>query len=54
MNVLLKQREIAYYLGDSQASVLIAWDGFAGRGARPGRRVRVSRVGWSVRASSAG
>jgi len=29
MNVLLKQREIAYYLGDSQASVLIAWEGFA-------------------------
>ncbi len=29
MNVLLKAREIAYYLGDSQASVLIAWDGFA-------------------------
>ncbi|MEA2372369.1 MAG: long-chain acyl-CoA synthetase [Solirubrobacteraceae bacterium] len=29
MNVLLKQREIAYYLGDSQASVLLAWEGFA-------------------------
>ncbi len=29
MNVLLKQREIAYYLEDSQAGVLIAWDGFA-------------------------
>jgi long-chain acyl-CoA synthetase len=29
MNVLLKQREVAYYLGDSQASVLLAWHGFA-------------------------
>ena len=29
MNVLLKRREIAYYLSDSQASTLLAWDGFA-------------------------
>jgi long-chain acyl-CoA synthetase len=29
MNVLLKRREIAYYLDDSQASTLLAWDGFA-------------------------
>jgi long-chain acyl-CoA synthetase len=29
MNVLLKKREVAYYLGDSGAKLLIAWDGFA-------------------------
>ena len=29
MNVLLKRREIAYYLGDSGAGTLIAWHGFA-------------------------
>ena len=29
MNVLLKQREVAYYLTDSGAKLLFAWDGFA-------------------------
>jgi long-chain acyl-CoA synthetase len=29
MNVLLKEREVAYYLGDSGAKLLFAWDGFA-------------------------
>jgi long-chain acyl-CoA synthetase len=29
MNVLLKRREIAFYLGDSGAKILIAWHGFA-------------------------
>jgi long-chain acyl-CoA synthetase len=29
MNVLLKRREIAYYLGDSGAKLLLAWHGFA-------------------------
>jgi len=29
MNVLLKGREIAYYLADSQAKLLLAWQGFA-------------------------
>ena len=29
MNVLLKAREVAYYLGDSQAGMLLAWHGFA-------------------------
>jgi long-chain acyl-CoA synthetase len=29
MNVLLKDREVAFYLGDSGASVLFAWHGFA-------------------------
>jgi long-chain acyl-CoA synthetase len=29
MNVLLKQREVAFYLGDSGAQVLLAWHGFA-------------------------
>jgi long-chain acyl-CoA synthetase len=30
MNVLLKQREIAFYLEDSGAKLLLAWHGFAG------------------------
>ena len=29
MNVLLKEREVAYYLGDSGAKVLFAWHEFA-------------------------
>jgi long-chain acyl-CoA synthetase len=29
MNVLLKRREIAFYLGDSGAKLLLAWHGFA-------------------------
>ena len=29
MNVLLKGREVAYYLSDSGAKLLLAWDGFA-------------------------
>ena len=29
MNVLLKQREVAFYLGDSGAKLLFAWHGFA-------------------------
>ena len=29
MNPLLKQREIAYYLGDSQAGLIFAWHGCA-------------------------
>jgi long-chain acyl-CoA synthetase len=29
MNVLLKQREVAYYLGDSQARLIFVWHGFA-------------------------
>jgi long-chain acyl-CoA synthetase len=29
MNVLLKEREVAYYLGDSGANVLVAWHAFA-------------------------
>jgi long-chain acyl-CoA synthetase len=29
MNVLLKDREVAFYLGDSGAKVLLAWHGFA-------------------------
>jgi long-chain acyl-CoA synthetase len=35
MNVLLKQREVAYYLGDSGAKLLFAWHEF-GEEARPG------------------
>jgi long-chain acyl-CoA synthetase len=29
MNVLLKRREVAYYLGDSGAKLVFAWEGFA-------------------------
>jgi long-chain acyl-CoA synthetase len=29
MNVLLKRREVAFYLSDSQARMLVAWHGFA-------------------------
>ena len=29
MNVLLKSREVAFYLGDSQAKLVLAWHGFA-------------------------
>ena len=29
MNVLLKEREVAYYLGDSDARLMFAWHGFA-------------------------
>ena len=29
MNVLLKSREVAFHLGDSQASLVLAWHGFA-------------------------
>jgi long-chain acyl-CoA synthetase len=29
MNVLLKQREVAFYLSDSGAKLLLAWEGFA-------------------------
>ncbi|HEX5146018.1 MAG TPA: long-chain fatty acid--CoA ligase, partial [Conexibacter sp.] len=35
MNVLLKEREVAYYLGDSGAKLLFAWSAF-GEEARPG------------------
>ncbi|MGB6457436.1 MAG: long-chain fatty acid--CoA ligase [Streptosporangiaceae bacterium] len=33
MNVLLKAREVAFYLGDSQARLVLAWHGFAGEAA---------------------
>jgi len=33
MNVLLKQREVAFYLGDSQARLVFAWHEFAGEAA---------------------
>src|ERR1700754_4906545 len=32
MNVLLKKREVAYYLSDSGAKLLFAWHEFAGDG----------------------
>ena len=49
MNVLLKRREIAFYLEDSGAKLLLAWHGFVdeardGRGRR-GRRADRGRAG---------
>jgi len=38
MNVLLKEREVAFYLGDSGAQMLFAWHGFAEQ-AEAGARV---------------
>ena len=43
MNVLLKRREIAFYLEDSGAKLLLAWHGF-GEEARDGRRRRRRRA----------
>ena len=43
MNVLLKRREIAFYLEDSGAKLLLAWHGFAEE-ARDGRRRRRRRA----------
>ena len=43
MNVLLKEREVAYYLGDSGAKLLFAWGDF-GEEARPGARGRRRRA----------
>jgi long-chain acyl-CoA synthetase len=34
MNPLLKSREVAYYLGDSGARVILAWQAFAGEAAK--------------------
>ena len=34
MNVLLKRREVAFYLGDSGAKLLLAWHEFADAGQR--------------------
>ncbi|MGN6171937.1 MAG: AMP-binding protein, partial [Streptosporangiaceae bacterium] len=34
MNPLLKSREVAYYLGDSGASVIVAWDQMADEAAK--------------------
>ncbi len=52
MNVLLKKREVAFYLEDSGAKLLFAWEGFA-EDAQAGRRARPARSAcWSSRASS--
>ena len=49
MNVLLKKREIAFYLADSGAKLLLAWHGFIdearGRRRRGGRRADRGRAG---------
>ena len=43
MNVLLKRREVGFYLSDPEASLLIAWHGFADA-ARDGSRRRRRRL----------
>src|ERR1700750_3301182 len=45
MNVLLKRREIAFYLGDSGAKLLLAWHGFAAEAAGGGEEARAARLG---------
>ena len=55
MNVLLKGREVAYYLEDSGAKLLFAWHGFAeaARAGRGGGRRRVrARQARRVRAAA--
>ena len=46
MNLLLKQREVEFYLGDCEAKLIFAWHEFAdaARRAPPGRR-RMHRGG---------
>ena len=54
MNVLLKGREIAYYLGDSGAKLLFAWHGFADeaeQGAAEAGAEVISRRAGRVRAA---
>ena len=55
MNVLLKRREVGFYLSDPEASLLIAWHGFADQaqtGAAGGRRRVPAGRARGVRASS--
>jgi long-chain acyl-CoA synthetase len=47
LNVLLKEREVAYYLSDSGASVLFAWEGFLEQARAGAREAGVERV-WAV------
>ena len=51
MNVLLKEREVAFYLGDSEAKVLLAWHEFADA-AHPGPSRRAPSASSSSRVSS--
>ena len=56
MNVLLKAREVAYYLEDSGAELIFAWHGFleaAEAGANGPRRRRRGRVGRAGRVRGA-
>ena len=45
MNVLLKAREVAYYLSDSGAEVVFAWHGFM-EAAEQGAQSDPARPGW--------
>jgi long-chain acyl-CoA synthetase len=47
MNVLLKEREVAYYLADSGASVLFAWESFLDQARAGAQQAGVERV-WAV------
>ena len=51
MNVLLKGREVAFYLKDSGAKVVFAWHDF-GEAARAGAEEAGAERSWSRRASS--
>ena len=52
MNVLLKRREVAFYLGDSGAKLLFAWHGFAEDAAGRAPRTQAPSACSSRRASS--
>jgi long-chain acyl-CoA synthetase len=44
MNPLLKEREVAYYLDDSQARLILAWHGFAGEASTGAARAGADSV----------
>ncbi len=44
MNVLLKGREVSFYLRDPEAKVVFAWHGFAEAAERGAARLRLARV----------
>src|SRR5215472_15019809 len=44
MNPLLKEREVAYYLGDSEARLLVAWTGCAAEALAGAARAGVPKV----------
>ena len=53
MNVLLKEREVAFHVGDSEAKLLLAWHEFADAAAPASSRPTPSACSWSPASSSA-